>query len=536
MEAALRFFPLVLMALELLICAGATASMVEWARADVVVATSTGDVQGVAAGAITTYLGIPYAAPPVGDLRWRPPQAPAPWTATRKADAFGSRCPQTAAVGEFSAPSATEDCLFLNVFVPSSATAASRLPVMFWIPGGGFFAGGSNDYDPASLVTHGGVVVVSINYRLGLLGFLSQRDLDAEGHAFANYGLMDQQLALHWVHDNIARFGGDPDNVTIFGESAGAISAYGHMASPQSKGLFHKAILESGYIDYAEEPQASPRSVTTPLDKATGYGAGFAAASGCKDDVAACLRRLPVAEIIARQMPFISGLIIGGSTLPRPIDPVLREGSFNRVPVINGTNHDEWRWPLARTELNTGRPLTTDRYAGELAKFFGAIAPKVAAAYEPRAFGSASEALAAAETDAYFACAAIRYDGWMARYVPVYGYEFDDRHAPMYMPPASFPYGAAHTSELQFIFPMFHGGRGIAHPLTPAENELALTMARYWSNFARNGDPNGAGLPTWPRVTTEAVALESLNVPAPSPIAASFNDDHKCAFWRTVLP
>ena len=508
------------------------------ARADVVVAPKSGPVHGVASGAVTKYLGIPYAVPPVGDLRWKPPQPSAPWKNTRMADNFGSRCPQTEVVGEFSAPASNEDCLFLNVFVPSSAVVGGKRPVMVWIPGGGFFAGGSNDYDPTSLVAEGDVVLVlvSLNYRLGLLGFFSQPDIDAEGHPFADYGLMDQQLALRWVHDNIAMFGGNPDNVTIFGESAGAISVYGHMASPQSKGLFDKAILESGYTDYPEGPSATPRSVVTPLARASAFGAGFATAAGCKGDVAACLRHLTVEAIITRQMPFIAGLITGGPTVPRPIDTVLREGTFNRVPVINGTNHDEWRWPLARTEITTGKSLTADRYESELARFFGPGASKVADAYPPRAFGSPSEALAAAQTDAYFACGALRNDAWLAHHVPVYGYEFNDRDPPMYMPAVSFPYGAAHTTELQFLFPMFRGGRGIPHPLTAAEKGLSLTMVRYWTNFARSGDPNGAGLPAWPKVTPASPVLQSLNVPVPSPLAASFSTDHKCAFWRGLVP
>ncbi len=503
------------------------------AQAATLVTTTSGPVQGVAAGKMVKFLGIPYAAPPTGDLRWRPPAEAKHWDVVRPADKFGSRCPQTAAVGEFSAPSAAEDCLFLNVFVPTSAE--TKHPVMVWIPGGGFFAGGSDDYDPTALVTAGDVVFVSLNYRVGLLGFFSQPAIDAEGHAIGNYGLLDQQSALRWVRDNIAAFGGDPSNVTIFGESAGAISVYGHLASPESKDLFHKAIIESGFTDYAEGPLASPRSVITPLAEANRLGSKFAAATGCSDGTAACLRRLPVETIINQQFPFISGLIIGGAAVQKPLDPMLREGTFNRVPIINGTNHDEWRWPAARAELRSGKPITVDRYAGELTNFFGEAAPKVANEYPASRFNSPTEALAAAETDAYFSCGALRNDQWMAHYVPVFGYEFNDSHAPMYMPTASFPYGAAHTIELQFIFPGFHGGRGTAHPLSAAESALSMTMVRYWSNFATSGDPNGPGVPTWPKLMPESDAILSLNVPTPSPLGSSFVADHKCPFWSALL-
>ncbi len=383
----------------------------------------------------------------------------------------------------------------------------------------------------------GGVVLVSINYRIGLLGFFAQPEINAEGHAFGNYGLLDQQFALQWVHKNIAAFGGDPDNITIFGESAGAISVYGHLAAPGSSGLFHKAILESGFTDYAKSIRANPRSVITPLADAEQLADKFAVAAGCNKDVPTCLRQLPVQKIIDQQMPFISGLIDGAPPVPEPLDSVIRNGTFNRVPIINGTNHDEWRWPLARTELRTGKPLTTEQYPIELGNFFGDLAPKVADEYTPAQFRSPSEALAAAETDAYFSCAALRNDARLANYVPVYGYEFNDANAPMYMPTPSFPYGAAHTAELQFLFPMFHGGSGVSHSLTTEESALSAMMVRYWSNFAKSGDPNSAGLPFWPKISPAENSMLSLNTPVPSMLAgASFSGDHKCAFWRTALP
>ena len=201
---------------------------------------------------------------------------------------------------------------------------------------------------------------------------------------------------------------------------------------------------------------------------------------------------------------------------------------------MNGTNHDEWRWPLARTELRVGKPLTVEQYPAEVVRFFGDIGPKVVAEYAPSQFGSPSEALAAAETDAYFSCGALRNDHWLAQYVPVYGYEFNDADAPMYMPSPSFPYGAAHTKELQFIFPLFHGGSGTQHPLTSSESELSRTMVHYWTDFARNGDPNGPDLAFWPKLAPATDELQSLAVPKVSTLT-SFSKDHRCAFWGAVL-
>jgi para-nitrobenzyl esterase len=516
-----RLFELAIVALLMVIGVHAIAAEV--------VRTEGGALRGVAGDGIEKYLGIPYAAPPTGDLRWKPPQAPARWQGTRDAGAFGGTCPQTTAVGEFGAPSTTEDCLYLNVFAPTSrASSGKKLPVMFWIPGGGLFAGGSNDYDTSALVKTGNLVVVTMNYRVGVLGFFSHPDIDAEGHESADYGLLDQQMALKWVRRNISSFGGDAGNVTIFGESAGALSVYGHMASPGSKGLFHKGILHSGLTGIAKP------NLVLPLADATALGKKFAVAMGCATDTAACLRRLPVQKIIDQQMPFLSGLIVGGQTVPEPLEQAFRSGRFNKVPLINGTNHDEWRWPAARVELRSGKPLAPGQYLAALTDFFGDAGAKVESEYPLSRFGSPSEALAAAETDAYFSCTAVRNDATLSKSAPVYGYEFNYSHAPMYMPSASFPYGAAHTVELQFIFPLFHGGSGTVHTLNSAESELASTMVRYWSNFARTGDPNALSLPTWPRFNPDTRLLMSLDLPRPTALA-SFRADHRCDFWTSVL-
>jgi para-nitrobenzyl esterase len=233
-------------------------------------------VRGIVRDGMRQFLGIPYAAPPTGELRWRPPVAPGRWQEPFDAVAFGNVCAQdTSCFPGFGYFSDTEDCLYLNVFAPQQCDAGARLPVMVWIPGGGLFIGGSNDYNPSALVIDGPVVFVSFNYRLNVFGFFSHPAINAEGHTAGNYGIMDQQFALHWVRDNIAQFGGDPDNITIFGESAGGASAVCHLASPGSTGLFHKAILQSCSV--------VATAATPSLESAEHFGTDLAAAAGCSD-------------------------------------------------------------------------------------------------------------------------------------------------------------------------------------------------------------------------------------------------------------
>ena len=315
--------------------------------------------------------------------------------------------------------------------------------------------------------------------------------------------------------------------MTIFGESAGGISVFAHLASPGSRGLFQKAIAESGTT-------YDLKHIISRLPEAQASGQAFAGAMGCGADVMACLRRLPVERIIDRQMPFVVGLVTGVPSVPTSLEEAFRGGGFAHVPIIAGTNHDEWRWPAARLELQTHQRLTAEGYPAAAAAFFDALAPRVEAEYPPNRYDAPAEALAAAETDGAFACEGLRNDGWIARAAPVYDYEFNDADAPIYMPQVSFPYGAAHTKELQFIFPLFHGGSGVPHPLTQPEGRLSVAMVRYWTDFAKTGDPNGAGLPRWPRFAPGTESILSLNVPAIA-VEGGFAQDHRCAFWRGVL-
>ena len=290
------------------------------ASAQGVIPTDKGPVRGVETPTVNKYLGIPYAAPPVGELRWQPPQPLARWQGPRDATQFGSHCPQGAS--PFGTESTTEDCLYLNVFTPNGKVAqekngktklkkAKRLPVMVWLHGGALVVGESDDYDPARLVEKG-AVVVTLNYRLGFLGFFAHPALSAESpdQSSGNYGLMDQQAALRWVQRNIKKFGGDRDNVTIFGESAGGLSVHAHLASPLSAGLFDRAIAQSGAYNPTEPSLADAES----------SGLAFAHTMGCgEDQTEACLRSLPVETVLATQpeLPGAIGPNLDGVVLPQ---------------------------------------------------------------------------------------------------------------------------------------------------------------------------------------------------------------------------
>ena len=483
-----------------------------------VVGTSNGAVRGLANGAVDEFLGIPYAAPPVGALRWRAPQPAARWSGVRDATQFGPHCPQSAS--PFGQASTSENCLFLNVFTPSRRQARRHNPVMVWIHGGALVTGESDDYLPTNLVQDG-VTVVTINYRLGALGFLAHPALaDANGQS-GDYGLMDQQAALRWVKRNIASFGGDPRNVTIFGESAGGLSTLSQVASPQARGLFEKAIVESGSYNLT---QAS-------LSSAESAGEAFAAQAGCASQTAACLRGLPVSTILANEDAGGYTPNINTEVLPESLGTAFATGNFNRVPIINGTNHDEWRLFVALSALE-GNPVTAANYQSMISSTLGvpsAAAAVVAAEYPLSAFSSPSVALGAVGTDAIFACPALTIDQSVSRFVPTFAYEFNDENAPQnFLPPLGFPYGAAHASEIQYLMDL----PAVLFPgtLTAAQQQLAATMQGYWTNFAKRGFPSSFGSPFWQPFQGSTQRMQSLIPPAPQ-TETNFASVHKCAFW-----
>jgi para-nitrobenzyl esterase len=486
-----------------------------------VAGTANGPVRGLANGTVDEFLGIPYAAPPVGALRWQPPQPAASWSGVRDATQFAPHCPQLG--GPFGLASTSENCLFLNVFTPRHHRAGSHFPVMVWIHGGALVTGESNDYDPTQLVADG-VTVVTINYRLGALGFLAHPALaDANGQS-GDYGLMDQQAALRWVQRNIARFGGNPHDVTVFGESAGGLSTLSQVASPQARGLFERAIVESGSYNLTQAPLASAESA----------GEAFATKAGCASQTAACLRSLPVSTILADQDASGYTPNVNSEVLPETLGTAFATGNFNRVPIINGTNRDEWRLFVALDAL-VGNRVTTSNYQSMISATLGvpaAVAAIIAARYPLAAYPSPSVALGAVGTDAIFACPALTIDQSVSRFVPTFAYEFSDENAPeLFLPRVSFPYGAAHASEIQYLM----GLPTAAFPqaLSARQQRLAATMKGYWTKFAKRGFPATFGTPFWPVFNDLTQEMQSLAPPAPR-TETDFASTHNCVFWTAL--
>ncbi len=457
-----------------------------------VVSTADGLVAGIRRDGVNEFLGIPYAAPPIGDLRWRPPQPHGAWPGVWEATSFGPGCVQNQP-GLFAKPSLSEDCLYLNVFTPADAatTPNDHRGVLVWFPGGAMTAGESESYDGSRLASVGDTVVVTVNFRVGYLGYIAWPQLDAEGHSFGNYGLMDQQAALRWVQRNIATFGGDPHRVTLFGQSGGATAVMMNLISPTSAGLFSRIINQSG-----------THITGIPLPTAEQRGSAIVAKAGCEraPDADACMRALTPLEILDLGPPPPNYFVIDGTTVTGNAFDAFRNGTFNRVPIMTGLVADEQAFFLPEIAggppVPSAPPLTAQGFADYVATYGADNVAAIDAAYPLAAFASPSLAeIAVAQGNK--ACIARQFDRWWSRYVPVFAYQFDDENTPSYFPPVSYPTRAFHTSELEFLFPLFHGGRGRPHPLGAAQIALADQMARYWGAFARNGNPNAPGLAHW---------------------------------------
>ena len=489
------------------------------------VSTDKGVVVGVQTETLLSYRGIPYSAPPVGALRWTAPQPATAWTPPRDASMFAPHCAQAAS--SFGVASSSEDCLYLNVYTPKTS---GPFPVMFWIHGGALLTGEGDDYDARALVAQG-VVVVTINYRLGPLGFLSHPALTAEGGgASGNYGLLDQQAALQWVKTNIAGFGGDPANVTIFGESAGGLSTHSQIVSPLAAGLFQKAIVESGSY-----------SLTPPtLAVAEGWGQNFATGAGCTGQTTACLRGLSVATIIANA----TALQAAGSTLPTVDGKVLTKtfadafasGTFNKVPMIEGTNQHEYSLLSAVTvDTVLGHAIGASDYPTQINALFGpALGGAVQAAYPLTMAQTPAQTFDNVLTDAVFTCNARKAAKLIsAQGVTLYAYEFADANAPMVfvLPPRPEGYGAYHAAEIQYVFP---GNQTIyfGAPFTAAQSDLSARMVSFWTTFAKTGNPNATGSgAAWPAYTA---ANDTYLTLAPGAIATTtqISAQHNCTtFW-----
>jgi para-nitrobenzyl esterase len=499
------------------------------------VMTSSGPVVGAHRENLDWFLGIPYAAPPVGELRWRPPAAPKEWSLPRKVTAFGNWCTQVAPEG-FSKPVINEDCLYLNVVTPHDTSRhKSKRAVMVWIHGGGLRQGRSNDYDPTLLVEKG-VVFVSFNYRLNIFGFLTHPDLDHEGHSFANYGLMDQQFAFAWVRRNIKAFGGDPDNVTLIGESSGGANVFNHLVSPKSAGLFNKAIVESASLWFGD---FAPFYNGLSVDDAEAIGRSAAKLMGCPEGSGTACMRSASAEMVAsviKQLPtYAFGVVLEGTIITEQTRDAIVAGRFKRVPIINGTNHDEWTWVEGLRENAAGHPLNEGEMKARLKETFGDAAEKIAPHYPVSAFdGSAGAAVARAVTDGLFVCPLLGANRTLANFTNVWGYEFNDTNAPYPFRSASFPYGAAHTLEMRYIFKDYIGAVGNLRPLSPYQRALSSDMVSYWTNFAKTGNPNSKDVVDWPVIKPGAEWYLDLVSPRPTlSLSDGIAVTHQCqSTWR----
>jgi para-nitrobenzyl esterase len=497
--------------------------MMAWARigADAAfpdrVKVTGGEVKGVVADGVLSFKGIPFAAPPVGDLRWRPPQPVGPWTGVKDATAYGHDCAQKP-VSIDAAPLGTEpseDCLVLNVWRPAGK-GTGALPVMVWIYGGGFVNGGSSPavYDGSQFAKQG-VVLVSCNYRLGRFGFFAHPALSAEhpGEPLGNYAFMDQIAALEWVQKNIAAFGGNPKDVTVFGESAGGMSVHALLTSPASKGLFHKAIIESGggrtgLLSMRKLHEDQPNQPS-----AEAVGVAFAKANGIEGTDAAALkalRALPAEKIVAglnfmtmggANGTYVGGPILDGKIMVESVEESYNAGHNMKVPMLVGANSMDIGFSFAKT-------------MDEVMKAFGPDAEKALAAYDPNKSGNLQVVGYQVAMDRMMIEPA-RYTAktFAAHGQPAYLYRFSYVAESIR---AKTP-GAPHATEIPFVFDTVKAK--YTDKLTAADEATAKAANTYWANFAKTGNPNGTGLEKWPAYKATTNMLLDFTNEGPKPVA-----------------
>lgn len=492
------------------------------------VQTTSGPVCGVSQTGYNQWLGIPYAAPPVGQLRWQPPQPHQPWTTPLAAVTQPPGCPG-------SGSTASEDCLYLDVTAPTGV-GSGPLPVILYIHGGGFTGGTTSTYPEDTLATGGPVIVVGIEYRLGVLGFLADAAL---GSHSGDYGLEDQQAAMKWVQQNISAFGGDPTNVTIMGSSAGASSVCDQIASPAARGLFEKAISISGEYNslFGAPTSLQPQDCKAQLPtekQADASGAAFAANVGCGQatDVAACLRAVPVQTLLTAQASGgTNSPIINGTTLTQQPLESFATGHVNRVPAILGVNRDE--------DL-TGTATTADGYTSlidsQYGPPYGTHAAEVLAHYPLARFPSAYVASRTVAADSNTVCPALVRDQYLSKAMPVYAYEGDDPDLPPYSTATTNPAGSQHDWEPGYLFPT---AMGIPVTLDADQAALRTELIAQFTAFARTGSPNTTGVPTWPRYSSRSGDLVMSLQPAGDDelmSAGAISFDHDCGFWDKISP
>ncbi|MBB5958232.1 para-nitrobenzyl esterase [Saccharothrix tamanrassetensis] len=492
------------------------------------VRTVDGPVCGVVGNGVTSWLGIPYAAPPVGELRWRPPARVTPWAETFPATRVGIRCPQPAGPG---APPSGEDCLKLNVRVPEG-DSPRPLPVMVQLHGGGFLLFGPSD--ASRLAAAGQVISVEVGYRLGIFGFFAAEQL---GPNSGNYALQDQQEALRWVRRNIAAFGGDPGNVTIYGASAGGSSVCAQLVSPDAQGLFHKGIIQSGLYnslfgkDTSWQPQdCKARWPSEP--EAQQAGARFTAAVGCAeaDDVAACLRGLPVERLLAQVGNGLnpdSGTIapvVDGKTIPLAPAKAIERGHLNRARVMTG---------VARDDVQLDPAETPEQYETLVREQYGKHAPAVFARYPLNRFPEPSAFLAyrTIVADSNSVCPSLVLAQRLARHLTVFAYQVDNPDSP----PAGWldqtkPNGAFHVSENTFLYARD------GDLWNPNQNVYGRQLVAQWTGFARTGNPTVDGTPLWTPHTAADPRFMSLLPAGNSVMTGEIGRQHHCGFWNAIAP
>jgi len=477
-----------------------------FAQSPAPVPTESGLVQGVAAPGLTVYKGIPFAAPPVGDLRWRAPQPAAKWEGIRAADKFGPDPYQGDGKNGVS-----EDCLYLNVWTPARS-AGEKLPVLVWIYGGGFsFGSTSTPTHNGEHLARKGVVLVSINYRVGPLGFLAHPELTAESphHVSGNYGLMDQLAGLQWVKKNIAAFGGDPDRVTIFGESAGGIAVSMLCASPEAQGLFRGAISQSGGSFGPTRNTTYPGENMRTLAQAEASGTAFAQKAGAAS--LADLRRLSPDKLPGGWGSGTAWPIVDGWIIPDDQHKLYEAGRYNDIDILVGYNSDEG--------LSFAREKTPAEYRANTEQRYGPFAEKLLAAY-PAGADSVPKTARDLMRDAAFgwqtwAWATLQTQTGKAK---VFYYYFD-QHAPK---PAGSPaadHGMPHGVDVPYVFQTLdrHDAK-----LRPEDFAISDTVSTYWTNFAKHGNPNGPGVPAWPEFTAgnrQVMVFHDTAAPGPVPSA-----------------
>lgn len=464
-----------------------------------------GMVQGTSEDGLTVYKGIPFAAPPVGDLRWRAPRPVAQWEGVRQAAKFGPSPIQ----GARNAPGMSEDCLYLNVWTPAKS-ASDRIPVLVWIYGGGFSAGSTSDPNcSGEKLARKGVVLVSIAYRVGQLGFLAHPELSAESpnHVSGNYGLQDMIAGLQWVRKNIAAFGGDPEKVTIFGESAGGIAVSMLCASPLSKGLIHGAISQSGGSFGPPRPTTFPGENLKRLADAERAGEAYsksAAVSSIAELRKIAPDKLPAGRGLGTAWPIIDGYVI-----PDDQYKLYEAGKFNDTPILVGYNSDEGR--------SFSPPRTSEDYIAGLRTRYGSFAESLLKAY-PAGSGTPPKTARDLARDAAFG-----WQTWIwARLQAKTGkskvfYYYFDQH-PEY--PEGSPqagYGSPHGQDVAYVFQHLNPARS-----TPSDLAISEAMATYWTNFAKHGDPNGTGVPEWPAFSdTNPVVMVFGQTPHTGPVPSA---------------